>query len=387
MQAPTSATTSPNQHPRAHRTRAAALIVSALLAGALGVAAADAAKARIATVTLTKVAVQGENVTITGRVSLPASSIAERRHIELLVTLTDGKGHFERFTARLDASERFMARHTTHLRGALGLAISIRISGRAIGHALKRTVDVALPTSPDAGAGTNTGTGSGGGSGAAGPTGPAPGDTSPSPTEPQGPLDGTFELEPGAEVAGAITGSWFEMWTPGSATEASSPLPNGNSPFKNHDYAPLSPGTDGGLQTFEYQPAPKPPFEEPNGTGNSLADEIMKPQSFFGYDFSTVTEETDPQAGKPDPLAQILNNKGVLSGQVTAWAVGWNGQWFNQGTPKPEDTEPGRTTALSGTYDFATGDYTLEWESQISKGPFNGFVGSWHLEGTFVPES
>jgi hypothetical protein len=31
------------------------------------------------------------------------------------------------------------------------------------------------------------------------------------------------------------------------------------------------------------------------------------------------------------------------------------------------------------------GRYTLEWKSLIVGGPFNGFTGRWHLEGTFVP--
>jgi hypothetical protein len=48
---------------------------------------------------------------------------------------------------------------------------------------------------------------------------------------------------------------------------------------------------------------------------------------------------------------------------------------------------PGSTTALSGTYDPTTGQFTMSWKSLIVGGPFNTFTGVWHLTGTFVPTS
>jgi hypothetical protein len=45
------------------------------------------------------------------------------------------------------------------------------------------------------------------------------------------------------------------------------------------------------------------------------------------------------------------------------------------------------TTAPSGTLDARTGKYTLQWTSQIAGGPFNGFTGIWHREGTFKQKS
>jgi hypothetical protein len=39
---------------------------------------------------------------------------------------------------------------------------------------------------------------------------------------------------------------------------------------------------------------------------------------------------------------------------------------------------------LSGTYNAKTGAYTIDWSSQIIGGPFDGFTGVWHLEGTFA---
>ena len=41
-----------------------------------------------------------------------------------------------------------------------------------------------------------------------------------------------------------------------------------------------------------------------------------------------------------------------------------------------------RMVLLPGTYDPDTGTYVLQWASQVEGGPFNGFTGIWHLEGT-----
>ena len=77
----------------------------------------------------------------------------------------------------------------------------------------------------------------------------------------------------------------------------------------------------------------------------------------------------------------------TLSGQVTAWAAQWNGDSFNQGSPKPDGSLPKPTTKLTGTYNPTTRAFTLVWTSLIVGGPFNGFAGYWHLAGTFVPAS
>jgi hypothetical protein len=82
---------------------------------------------------------------------------------------------------------------------------------------------------------------------------------------------------------------------------------------------------------------------------------------------------------------EIFDNKGTLSGQVTAWSAAWNNLYFNQGSPKPGGGSPGLTAPVSGTYDSATHAYVLTWASQVVGGPFNGFTGYWHLQGTFVP--
>jgi hypothetical protein len=200
-------------------------------------------------------------------------------------------------------------------------------------------------------------------------------------------LNGIFKLTPATDAGAVIKGSWFEMLDPEEGG-IRKPLPNGNSPLANQDYTPVSPGTSGGLSTSAFQPAPSPAFSEViagKERGNAIANAIMQPQSFFGFNFSVVSEATDRQTAEADPIPSIVDTGGHLSGQVTAWSVGWNGEWFNQGSPKPNGSLPNGTTAVSGTYDASTGAYVLEWRSLIVKGPFNGFLGAWHLEGTYVP--
>ena len=75
------------------------------------------------------------------------------------------------------------------------------------------------------------------------------------------------------------------------------------------------------------------------------------------------------------------------SGQITAWDAQWKGLSFNQGAPKADGTFPGSTALPTGTYDAATGHYVLTWTSVIVGGPFGGFIGEWHLEGTFVAQA
>jgi hypothetical protein len=342
------------------------------------------------------VTVEGSTITVAGHARLPVNSTSERRRTLIWVTLTGGVGatrKSETFTTRLNRDDRFIVSHKTKLAGALGLDVLARIGGKVSGRKRIGTINVAAsatlggPGTGPSGSSPSTPSASGppqsSSSSGSSPSGPG------SPTQPST-LNGTFELTPGSYTAGtgAVSGSWFEMFD-----KKGEPLENNNSPLADTDYTPLLPGTDGGLQSFEYQPRPSPAFDGPvvagKETGNALASAIMQPQSFFGWNFSVVTEESDPQAAATDPRPQIVDDNGQLSGQITAWAVGWNGQWFNQGSPKPDPAEPypEGTTALSGTYDEATGHYVLEWQSLIVGGNFNTFRGFWHLEGTFVPSS
>jgi hypothetical protein len=189
-------------------------------------------------------------------------------------------------------------------------------------------------------------------------------------------LVGTFGVQAGACTASGPSGSWFRMVTP-SGTVADGPfVDNADSRCTDKTVTVLAPGSDGGLRTGGFQPQPTPPFD---AKGASLAARVVAPVQFFAVGFGVATNEVDPQA-KAKVTAPVVTVEGsVLSADLRSWAVGWNGQHFNQGAPKPD----GSGQRATGTYDKATGAYTLEWTSKISGGPFNGFTGVWHLTGTF----
>ena len=194
-------------------------------------------------------------------------------------------------------------------------------------------------------------------------------------------LAGTFRLTAGA-CKGTVSGTWFRMIQPGG--DVSGPyVTNTDSPCSDQAYTPIEPGTDGGLVTGTYQPHPDPPF---GSSGGGAASRITKPQRFFGVNFATATNATDPQTGTTVPAPSIrAASDGSLTGDVRAFAAAWNNQHFNQGAPKPDGSAPGATSGPKGTYNRASGAFVLEWTSQIVGGPFNNFTGQWHLEGTFTP--
>lgn len=193
-------------------------------------------------------------------------------------------------------------------------------------------------------------------------------------------LVGTFEVEPGADSGGTVTGSYFRMVQPDGTVDAGPYVPNGDSTATDQTYTLLTPGTDGGLRTGAYQPQPEPPFD---AAGNGVADAILTPTKFFGVLFAVATNKTDPQTSATTKKPSINVNGTKLSGNLSAVGVAYGDQHFNQGAPKPSGAE-GKTTGPTGTYDAKTGAYTLEWSSQIVGGPFDGFTGIWHLEGTFT---
>lgn len=194
-------------------------------------------------------------------------------------------------------------------------------------------------------------------------------------------LVGTFRITAGECGGDGITGgSYFRMATPAGNPENGPWVNNTSSPCDDNTYTPLSPGTDGGLSTEDYQPHPDPAFDDDN---NALADRIIQPTGFNGTDFAVAANPVDPQTEEEVPVPSIDAAGGDLSGQITAWAAAWNDQHFNQGSPKPDGDQPGDTFGPTGTYDPATGAFTLEWASLIVGGPFNNFTGVWHLEGTF----
>ncbi|MGI8792547.1 MAG: hypothetical protein ACR2H3_05135 [Acidimicrobiales bacterium] len=178
--------------------------------------------------------------------------------------------------------------------------------------------------------------------------------------------------------AGVSAGSWFRMAQPGGDAASGPFVANGDSTCGDNTWTPMTPGSDAGLRLGEFQPQAEPPFDD---GGNALSGAIVAPVKFFAVDFGLATNETDPQTGSATVAPAIANDGGALSGDLSAVAASWNGQHFNQGSPKPGGESGGATPALTGTYDDATGAYSLDWTSLIKGGPFDGFTGVWHLEG------
>ncbi|MCZ4497874.1 MAG: hypothetical protein JWQ74_427 [Marmoricola sp.] len=221
-------------------------------------------------------------------------------------------------------------------------------------------------------------------------------------------LVGLLRLTPGAAKAGSVTGSWFRMVQVGGTADKGPYMKNADSPADGGEATLLAPGKSGGLRIGGYQTAPRPAFDE---AGNSLSDAITKPVKFFGVKFSMATNAVDPQTKTDVAPPTVYLKDGRLTADLSAWGVTWNNQVFNQGAPKPVsstgaeaigqekaakawdwvagkylEAAPAATTTgtgATGTYDVRTHAFTLDWTSVIEGGPFNRFIGRWHLEGTF----
>jgi hypothetical protein len=195
-------------------------------------------------------------------------------------------------------------------------------------------------------------------------------------------LIGTFKLIAGGCSGAAPTGTYFRMIQPGGTVANGKYFTNPDSTCRDKSITAEKPGADGGLVTGTYQGGPAKAFD---ASGNALATSIVTPGSFTAIKFGISTNTTDPQTHRAVPAPQILVEGTSLSGQVTAWSAAWNNLYFNQGSPKPDGSRPGLTSPVTGTYDPSTHAFVLTWASQIVGGPFNGFSGYWHLQGTFVP--
>ncbi len=191
-------------------------------------------------------------------------------------------------------------------------------------------------------------------------------------------LIGTFAIAPGkcSSSGQPPTGSYFRLIFPGGSVSTGRFFVNANSRCADRSYTLLVPGSQRGLVTGSYQPPPIPQFGR---RGSARANSIVRPVSFTGVNLSLSTSAIDPQTRRPVPVPKILDESGLLSGQVEAISVAWNNQHINQGSPKPGGRRPGTTTAIGGTYNADTGGYEMTWTSQIVGGSFNGFVGYWHL--------
>ena len=205
-------------------------------------------------------------------------------------------------------------------------------------------------------------------------------------------LTGTMLIDPGITTAPDefgetyyVSGSYFVM---------------GNNPSVNSGM--LSPGSAGGVVLGTYQNFVLDP-DEPHllnwdglgssaGTGYNRAgpttqSTMLAPFSFFNNSTYVGTNPVGYQSGEAHfaPTADISNCVGTsctLSVDLSSWEVLWNGSAFEQG-PRPLNSGP--FVPAVGTYDTATGAYSLTWKSQIKGGPFNSVTGTWHLEGTVTP--
>lgn len=179
----------------------------------------------------------------------------------------------------------------------------------------------------------------------------------------EGELIGTFTLDAGDCTDGTVTGSWFQMVQPGGTADAGPFVPNGDSLCTSDpNYSLLTPGEDGGLFTGTAQNAPDPAFDE---TGNGQAASIFLPVKFFGVDFAGAID------GATAPAASAAG--GVLTVDMTGFTAYYGAGMFSQGAE------------ATGSIDPMTGAFELDWSSLISGGSFDGFMGVWHFEGTFVP--
>lgn len=205
--------------------------------------------------------------------------------------------------------------------------------------------------------------------------------TTPAPDAPNRELVGTFKITPGTYSGGKVHGSFFRMILPGGTAAKGPFFSNLNSPSSDKTYTLFNPGSDGGLVTGSYQDAPNPAF---SNSGQALASKIVAPTNFFGVNFSLSTSKIEPQTGAEVPPPTITVTGGKLSGDLRSLSASWNKQWFQQGSPKPDGSRPGITSPLTGTFDEKTKAFSIDWDSRIVGGPFNGFAGHWHFEGTFV---
>jgi hypothetical protein len=180
-------------------------------------------------------------------------------------------------------------------------------------------------------------------------------------------LVGTFRITAGRYAKGKAGGSFLRMVLPGGGKYFDNP--DSRSPDKS--YTLIGPGSQGGLVTGSFQPGPSPAFDS---KGDARVDAIMGPQSFDGIRFSVASLAKNPLTGAKNPAPAIRLSGDTLSGQVEAVTAEWNGEYFAQGSE-----------AVTGRYNPKTRAFLLTWTSPISGGPFNGFSGYWHLQGTFEP--
>lgn len=177
-----------------------------------------------------------------------------------------------------------------------------------------------------------------------------------------------------------IGGSYFSMGanTPNNSVSQESG-PAGGITLGEHQRYILSPD--------EPHPAGHPLALYGAGTGYSSApteaSTAMAGFKFFGVNtYLSTSPIAHPTGDTKEAPSASVDAEGNLSVYLSAWEVMWNGSVFEQG-PRTTGTE---FVPAMGTYDYDTGDYTIEWPSTIVGGPFGGVTGWWHLEGTILAD-
>ncbi|MDP2710595.1 MAG: hypothetical protein Q8O56_05200 [Solirubrobacteraceae bacterium] len=187
-------------------------------------------------------------------------------------------------------------------------------------------------------------------------------------------MHGTFQIEPGRVTASGVSGSHFRLRFPGGRAF----FRNSDSPARDKTYTLIRPGTAGGLVSDRYQRPAGRPFDR---DGNSRAAAIIRPIPFAGIRFGLMTLAVDPQSRRRNSVPAIVRSGQRLRGHLAGVTAGWNGTYFNQGTPKPGASG----LRAIGSYDPRTRRFVLRWSSRVQGGAFNNFVGFWTLTGRFVP--
>jgi hypothetical protein len=195
-------------------------------------------------------------------------------------------------------------------------------------------------------------------------------------------LRGIFKLTAGACQGTSVTGTYFRMRFPHANVTNERYFQNATSTCSDKTYTLGVPGTQGGLLTGKFQPDPTPAFD---AQGGGLAGAIEQPQNFGDINLSIATDKRDPVSGIAVPAPSIVDAKGKLTGQVAAWSIAWKKMFMNQGSLKPGQSLRRTHSTLSGIYNRSTRAFVLMWTSPVVGGPFDGFTGYWHLEGTFNP--
>jgi hypothetical protein len=159
-------------------------------------------------------------------------------------------------------------------------------------------------------------------------------------------LNGVFHINSGSYIRmGLPSGGFFK---------------NPYSKSSNKSYTLITSGSGGGIRTGVVQRAPSPAFDS---HGNSLANSIIAPTNFTGIKFGVYTSAA--------PTVTVSGGK--LTARLRHWYAQWNKQTFQQGS------------IASGTYNSRTHAYSLSWHTKVVGGPFDGYTGYWHLQGTFSP--